>query len=125
MQDNAATIAEFTQQRQTAFDEELQRWIKSGQINFETEQHSAKDPALEEVLGKNEVAIESHVAGNIWKVMVKPGQHVNEGDPVVILESMKMEIEVVASEPGTIQSIIKHEGNQVTAGQRLLVMKLD
>ena len=79
----------------------------------------------EEVLAHNEIAIESHVAGNIWQVLVEPGQHVNEGEPLVILESMKMEIEVTASEAGTIQTVIKQEGSQVAAGSRLLVMQLD
>jgi len=117
-------IDQFTNQRKQAFDEELQRWIASGQINFETEQHISNDPALEEVLGEHEVAIESHVAGNIWKILVKPGDRVNEGDAVLVLESMKMEIEVTASEAGTVKTLLKAEGSQVAAGQRLLVMEL-
>ncbi len=115
----------FTQQRQQAFAEELQRWISSGQINFETEQHVADDPALEEVLADQHVAIESHVAGNIWKVLVQPGDKVSAGQGVVVLESMKMEIEVTTAEAGTIKSIVKPEGSQVTAGQRLIILELD
>jgi urea carboxylase len=122
--DNQQAIAAFTQKRQQAFDAELQRWIDSGQINFESEQHVADDPALEESLAEHEVAIESHVAGNIWKLLVKPGDEVKTGDPVLVLESMKMEIEVLASEPGRINRIIKEEGSQVSAGQRLMVMEL-
>jgi urea carboxylase len=122
--DNQQAITTFTQKRQQAFDEELQRWIESGQINFESEQHVADDPALEESLAEHEVAIESHVAGNIWKILVKPGDEVKTGDPVLVLESMKMEIEVVATEPGRIDRIMKDEGSQVTAGQRLMVMEL-
>jgi len=125
IEDNTDSIRNFTSQRQQAFDRELQRWIETGQINFETEQHIADDPALEETLDANEIAIESHVAGNIWKVMVKPGQHIDAGDTVVVLETMKMEIDVVAVDAGTIQSIIKNEGSQVSAGQRLLIMKRD
>lgn len=116
-------ITAFTQQRQQAFDAELQRWIETGQINFETAQHVADDPALEETLADNEVAIESHVAGNIWKILVKPGEQVSEGQTLLVLESMKMEIEVVASEPGVIKSILKPEASQVVAGQRLMVME--
>ncbi len=122
--DNAQDIEAFTQTRQQAFDEELQRWIESGQINFESEQHVADDPSLDEALGENEVAIESHVAGNIWKIMVKPGDTIEQGDTVLVLESMKMEIEVVATDAGLIKSILKDEGNQVSAGQRLIVMEL-
>ena len=110
-------------QRQQAFAEELQRWIDSGQINFETAQHVADDPALEEVLAEHQVAIESHVAGNIWKILVQPGDTVSEGQAVVVLESMKMEIEVTALEAGKIQSIVKPEGSQVSAGQRLIIME--
>lgn len=124
LDENINDIEIFTRQRQQAFDEELQRWIESGQINFESEQHIADDPALEEVLANNEVAIESHVAGNIWKILVNTGDKVKEGDAVLILESMKMEIEVVAIESGTVKSISKEEGSQVSAGQRLIVMEL-
>ena len=43
---------------------------------------------LEEVLGEHEVAVESHVAGNIWKILVQPGERVNEGDALLVLESI-------------------------------------
>ncbi len=119
------TIDGFTRRRKQAFDDELQRWIDSGQINFETEQHLADDPAMEEVLGEHEVAIESHVAGNIWKTLVAPGDEVRVGQAVVVLESMKMEIEVVAIEAGRIKSILKSEGSQVAAGQPLMVLELE
>jgi urea carboxylase len=122
--EHAESIEAFTTKRQQAFDEELQRWIESGQINFETEQHVADDPSMEEVLADHEVAIESHVAGNIWKILVEPGDHIEEGQAVVVLESMKMEIEVTATEAGTVKSITREEGSQVVAGQRLLVMEL-
>jgi urea carboxylase len=125
LSDNQQAISTFAEKRQQAFDEELQRWIASGQINFESEQHVADDPALDEALGENEVAVESHVAGNIWKILVQPGDQVQEGDAVLVLESMKMEIEVVATEQGVIKNILKNEGSQVSAGQRLLVMELD
>ena len=76
------------------------------------------------MLANNEVAIESHVAGNIWKIMIKPGDQVNKGDPVLILESMKMEIEVTAVKSGSIKKILKTEGSQVDAGQRLIIMEI-
>lgn len=123
--DNKQSIDAFTAKRQQAFDEELQRWIASGQINFESEQHLADDPAMEEILDDHEVAVESHVAGNIWKLLVEQGDSVEAGQAVLVLESMKMEIEVVATESGTVKSICKPEGSQVSAGQRLMIMELD
>jgi len=122
--DHQSSIDVFTQKRKQAFDQELQRWIESGQINFESDQQISSDPALEEVLGNNEIAVESHVAGNIWKILVNPGDTVVEGQALLILESMKMEIELCAAEAGTIKTLLKTEGSQVAAGQRLLVMEL-
>lgn len=125
LQEHQQAIKVFTQKRQQAFAEELQRWISSGQINFETEQHVGDDLTLEEVLNDHQVAIESPVAGNIWKILVKPGDKVKAGQAVVVLESMKMEIELLAAEAGTIKSISKTEGSQVSAGQRLIILELN
>ncbi len=121
---NKLAIEDFTQQRQTAFDAELKRWVESGQINFESGQDIANDIGAEEILADNCVAIESHVAGNIWKVLVKPGDVIQEGQPLVIIESMKMEIDVVSPVSGVVTTVVKGEGSQVAAGQRLLVLTL-
>lgn len=60
------------------------------------------------------------LAGNIFKVLVQPGQQVNEGDTVIILEAMKMETEISAPKSGTIASIEAKEGDSVTVGHQLL-----
>lgn len=118
-------IAAFTQQRQQAFAEELQRWIESGQINFESEQDLASDTGEEEVLPDNCVAVESTVAGSVWQVLVNQGDHVETRQALVILESMKMEIEVTAPHAGTVYAITRNEGSQVNAGQPLLILQED
>ena len=125
LHDHQQDIDSFTQKRQQAFDDELQRWIASGQINFESESALSADIAMEEILEDNQVAIESHIAGNIWKILVKEGDSVKAGEPVVILESMKMEIEVIAPEAGTVTRIQTPEASQVHAGQRLIILTLD
>jgi oxaloacetate decarboxylase alpha subunit len=66
--------------------------------------------------------VTSPLSGNIWKVMVKEGQHVAEGDVVVILEAMKMETEVRASAAGTVTSIQAKEGDAVQSGDTLLTL---
>lgn len=60
------------------------------------------------------------LAGNIFKVLVQPGQQVNEGDTVIILEAMKMETEISAPKAGTIASVEAKEGDSVTVGHQLL-----
>tara|TARA_B110001454_G_scaffold217691_1_gene243632 strand:+ start:864 stop:2555 length:1692 start_codon:yes stop_codon:yes gene_type:complete len=59
------------------------------------------------------------LAGNIWKVLVQPGQAVAEGDVVVILEAMKMETEIRAPKTGTIGSVTTSEGASVKVGDTL------
>ncbi|MFT6113520.1 MAG: oxaloacetate decarboxylase alpha subunit [Oleispira sp.] len=59
------------------------------------------------------------LAGNIWKVLVQPGQVVAEGDVVIILEAMKMETEIRAPKAGTIGSVSTNEGATVKVGDTL------
>ena len=65
----------------------------------------------------------SPVAGSLWKVLVKPGERVSAGAPLMIIESMKMEINVNASEDGVVQQILCNEGEPVAAGQNLIVIR--
>ncbi len=62
----------------------------------------------------------SPMAGNIWKIEVQPGQTVEEGDLLFILEAMKMECEVLAARSGVIADILVGKGDKVVAGQALL-----
>jgi urea carboxylase len=125
LQDNKAQIENFTAKRDQAFSEELQRWIASGQINFESDQDLTISEGEEDVLPENCVAIESPVAGSVWKMLVEPQQKVEQGQALLILESMKMEIEVTAPEAGTVYAINREEGKQVNAGQGLLVIEVE
>ncbi|WP_147534226.1 acetyl-CoA carboxylase biotin carboxyl carrier protein subunit [Bacillus marasmi] len=56
------------------------------------------------------------MAGNVWKVLVKPGDVVEEGQDVVILESMKMEIPISAEVDGTVKDVKINEGDFVNEG---------
>ncbi|HDH15652.1 MAG TPA: urea carboxylase [Gammaproteobacteria bacterium] len=123
LQLNKNDIENFTGKRKKAFDEELQRWIESGQINFESAQDLASDIGEEDALPELCVAIESPVAGNVWKMLVKQGDIIEQGQPMVILESMKMEIEIVAPHAGIVYAINRNEGSQINAGQPLLVLQ--
>jgi oxaloacetate decarboxylase alpha subunit len=62
------------------------------------------------------------LAGNIWKVHVTPGQAVQEGDVLLILEAMKMETEVRAHKAGTVGSVAVKEGDAVSVGDTLLTL---
>jgi acetyl-CoA carboxylase biotin carboxyl carrier protein len=67
--------------------------------------------------------IEAHITGNVWKIEVKVGEEVAEGDTVVILESMKMEIPVEAEDEGVVKEIRCAEGESVNEGDVLVVLE--
>ncbi len=68
-------------------------------------------------------AIKAPLAGTIFKLHVTPGQSVAKGDVVIILEAMKMETEIRTAEPGIISDILVREGDSVTVGDKLLLLK--
>jgi acetyl-CoA carboxylase biotin carboxyl carrier protein len=65
----------------------------------------------------------TNMAGNVWKIVVKPGDHVSEGQDVVILESMKMEIPVSSEVSGIVDEIIVNEGDFVNDGDVVIKLK--
>ena len=67
--------------------------------------------------------IEAHITGTVWKVEVKVGDQVDDGDTVVILESMKMEMPVEAEDSGTVKEIRCDEGDSVSEGDVLVVLE--
>lgn len=67
--------------------------------------------------------IEAHITGNVWRVEVAVGDSVEDGDTVVILESMKMEIPVEAEDDGSVKEIRCEEGQAVSEGDVLVVLE--
>ena len=67
--------------------------------------------------------IKAHITGVVFQVPVKAGDRVAEGDAVIILESMKMEIPVEAPRPGTVTEIRVSEGQTVQEGETVAVLE--
>lgn len=65
----------------------------------------------------------SPLTGSVWKIQVQVGDQVSEGDTVVILESMKMEIPVESEASGHVAEIPCREGETVTEGATLVVLE--
>ncbi|MFK5938883.1 MAG: biotin attachment protein [Sulfurimonas sp.] len=68
------------------------------------------------------VEIKALLPGSVWKIVANPGQSVNEGDVIMILESMKMEIDVVAPKGGVVKSINVATNDKVVEGQVVAVI---
>ena len=66
--------------------------------------------------------VEAHITGTVWKIEVAVGDQIQEGDAVVILESMKMEMPVEAEDEGKVSEIRCEEGQSVSEGDVLVVL---
>ncbi len=67
-------------------------------------------------------SIDAPLAGNVFKILVRNGDSVSEGDVVMILEAMKMETEIRSAYTGTVTDIVVGEGDAVTSGQPLILL---
>ena len=68
------------------------------------------------------IEVKSEITGTIWKIEVQPGDKVAEGDTLIIIESMKMEIPVLATGGGTVGEILVKEEEPVSEGQALVML---
>ena len=66
--------------------------------------------------------IQAHITGTVWKIEVKAGESVDEGQTLVIIESMKMEMPVEAPSGGKVEKISCAEGQAVNEGDVLLTI---
>ena len=119
--DQADSIAVFRTRQRAAFAEERERWKAAG---------SAGEGQVAPVQGNLDVTqelsgtpVEAHISGNVWKVLVEPGQTVAADAPLLILESMKMEFTITAPAAGIVKIVLAREGIMVTAGQSLLYLE--
>jgi urea carboxylase len=114
-------ITGFKARQQSAFDAERQRWKDQGLDTFEAVFAADAAPVTDVPAGC--VGVPSLVAGCVWKVMVAPGDSVAAGTPLAIVESMKMEFEVVAPQSGRVLSVGAPAGTNVKSGDTLLLLE--
>lgn len=69
------------------------------------------------------IDVKTEVTGKVWKIVAKPGDKVAADDEIMILESMKMEIPVVAPENGILKELSVAEGDAVTEDQVVAIVE--
>lgn len=67
--------------------------------------------------------IKSEITGTVWKILTQPKQEVAEGDTLMILESMKMEIPVIVEDGGVVAEITVAEGEAIQEGQVVAIIE--
>jgi urea carboxylase len=121
---NATDIAAHKARQQAAFEAERRRWEESGQIGYAADLPAPHSPSESADLEPDEVAIASPVAGSVWKIGAGVGQSVQAGDTLVTIESMKMELPVLAPEAGVVTQIRCVEGRATGVAQTLMVLRV-
>jgi len=115
-------IAQFRAHQQEAFEAERQRWHEAGSDETALDAPVAAEADIAP-LADGQIAVDSEIAGNLWQVRVERGASVEAGDVLVVIESMKMEISVIAPCAGTVGEIHVAPGASVRAGQRVAVIE--
>jgi acetyl-CoA carboxylase biotin carboxyl carrier protein len=69
------------------------------------------------------IEIKSEITGTVWKVQSSPGDKVESGDTLVVVESMKMEIPVITEDAGTVKEILVKEKDPVAEGQVVAIIE--
>ncbi|PZO17049.1 MAG: urea carboxylase [Burkholderiales bacterium] len=121
--ENEASIATFKATQQAAFEAERERWVAAGQNDFTSDDAAASAGVADEVdLPEGGRVLATSVPGNVWKVAVSVGQQVQAGDVLLVIESMKMEFNLLAPANATVHSLMCAQGGAVSAGQNVLVL---
>jgi len=120
LQENAASITDFKTKQHAAFTKEVALW--------QADEEAQVDAALQTKVNTNPIEFDGHavtadISGNIWKLLVEPGQMVEIDQPLLIVEAMKMEFSVYADRVAKVTSIHCTPGKPVNAGDLLVVLE--
>jgi acetyl-CoA/propionyl-CoA carboxylase biotin carboxyl carrier protein len=97
-----------------------ERWVAAGPDSFS---HRLVEPVVEGASAGADGALEAPMPGSVLSVLVAAGDEVEEGDVLVVVESMKMELTVAAPRDATVLAVDVAEGDQVEQGQALVELE--
>jgi urea carboxylase len=124
LQQHAASIHAFKTKQQVAFEGERQRWEANNLSHYVNEDTlDEADTQSELDLPDGAQTISAQVTGTVWKLLIKEGEHVESGMPVIMIESMKMEFSVDSPVTGIVRQLFCKQGGYVSAGQVLLIIQ--
>jgi len=126
LDDNRDSIAAFKQGQQAAFDAERERWIASGQASYVADpvgDAASADAGV--AVPEGCIGIASSVTGSVWSTLVKVGDRVVDGQTLIVVEAMKMEVAIEADGSGTVEEVLCAPGTSVSAGQMLVILRAD
>ena len=123
---NAASIAAFETTRQAAFDAERARWQESGEFDRVAALVDAGSGVVEAAaidLPHGSELVEAPFGGSVWKLLASEGLTVALGDPIAVIEAMKMECPVPSPAAGVVRRVYVSEGQVIQPGSAMLAIE--
>ncbi len=124
LENNKDSIKAFKDHQEASFQAEWLRWKEQGLDNFVSETEEALAIVDEDIPNGCE-AVRASLPGSVWKVQVEENQSVQEGDVLVIIESMKMEFSIESKYNGIVEKLYMNLGEQVNGGQLVACIKVE
>jgi urea carboxylase len=124
LQSIRSEAGEFKKQQQAAFEAERERWAAAGKVEY-MEAPELPGPTEDADAPEGCRPVRSPIAANVWNIAVEPGQRVEAGQKLVILEAMKTEVAISAPHAGIIEKLTCAAGAMVWAGQPLLFFRAE
>lgn len=119
LHEHSDAIREFRQRQQEAFQREVARWQETEAVALEKLQAADAQAPDVSLLDDDAHVVSAEIAGSIWKLLVEPGATVSEGEPLLIVEAMKMEFAVHAPVSGRVSQVFCQPGKTISAGEPL------
>ncbi len=120
---NSDDIVAFRQRQEAAFAAEVAHWRTALPADIPVTHTPLREGELLEAREPNHHRIVAEISGTVWKVLVEVGQEIEAGQPLVVLEAMKMELAVTAAQAGTVCALHCQAGRPVVAGDVLLAIR--
>ncbi|MEO7774771.1 MAG: urea carboxylase [Steroidobacteraceae bacterium] len=121
----APSINAFKLRQQAAFETERERWRLTGLTQDPGESLRIDPSGTQRRIPENARTVAATVPGSVWKILAHPGDRVAMGDTLLIVESMKMEFNLVSPCAGKVITLLCRDGMAVSAGQDVLVIEPD
>ena len=125
LNDNQADIAAFQARREAAFASERAAWEAAGEF-ARAEALSAGDgsagEAAEVIAPDGSELVEAPLGGSLWKMLVKPGDRVEKGEVIAVIEAMKAECDIHSAAAGVVTGVYVREGQAIAPGAALIAV---
>jgi urea carboxylase len=118
-------IAAFRTRQRQAFDEERERWRINGQLEVAGLPDMPEFDQQEEEVPEGWEAVSAPMTASVFQIAVEPGQRVEAGEKLIVLDAMKTELTIGSPAAGVIEKILCQSGQMVSAGQQLAILRVN